>query len=120
MNPEHRSCSGHPVGFQVQIRYGRRRLHSARGCDPSSDGVYIEVRAVTLPDGTPVELEIEAGGRHWVVQAVVAHRDVCGIVARFLDPQPELVADLARAEALPMPLPAPAPVRAPLLERTWH
>ena len=120
MNPERRSCARQPIGFAVQIRYGKRRLHSACGRDLSRDGLYLELRAVTLPEGTPVELEIDALGRQWLVPAVVTHRDSCGIGVSFLDPQPQLVADLTQADALPMPRLPLTLVRAPLLQRPGH
>ncbi len=120
MNPERRSCTRHPVGFAVQIRYGKRRLHSAYGRDLSSDGLYLELRAVTLPEGTPVELEINALGYQWLVPALVTHRDSCGIGVSFLEPQPQLVADLIQADARPRTPPPYTPVRAPLLERQGH
>jgi len=120
MNPERSLCARHPVGFAVQIRYGRRRLHSARGLEPSIHGLYLELRAITLPEGTPVELEIDAPGRQWLVPAVVTCRDRRGIAVRFVDPQPALASDLAQADALPMPPPATDPLRVPLLERPGH
>lgn len=118
MNPERSPCARHAVGFPVQIRYGKRRLHSAYGHDLSVDGLYLELRAVTLPEGTPVQLEIDALGRQWLVPSVVARRDSCGIGVSFVEPQPELVAGLLQADALPMPPPPYTPVRAPLLQRS--
>jgi hypothetical protein len=120
MNPERRSCPRQPVGFAVQIRYGKRRLPSACGRDLTEHGVHLELRAVTLPEGTPVELEIDALGRRWLVQAVVTHGDRSGIGVSFLEPQPQLVADLAQAETLPMSSPLHTPVRAPVLQRPGH
>ena len=120
MNPERRSYPRHPVGFAVQIRYGKRRLHSACGRNLTVDGLYLELRAVTLPEGTPVELEIDTVGRQWLVQAVVTHGDRFGIGVSFLEPQPQLVADLAQAETLPMSSPLHTPVRGPVLQRPGH
>jgi hypothetical protein len=120
MIPERKPCARHPSSFPVQIRYGKRRLHGADGCDPSSEGLYLRVRAVTLPEGTPVELEIDAPGRQWLVPAVVTHCDDSGIGVSFLEPQPQLLSDLAGANAL-RPFQAPqVPLRAPLLQRPGH
>jgi hypothetical protein len=120
MELEHRVGFGHTGGFEVHIRYGRRRLHSAYGHDPSSAGLRLELRAVTLPEGTPVQLEIQALGRRWLVPAVVTCRDRRTIAVRFLEPQPDLAADLTRVAALPPPGSVRARVRLPLLNRASH
>ena len=75
---------------------------------------------MTLPEGTPVELEIDTVGRQWLVQAVVTHGDPFGIGVRFIEHQPQLVADLSQAETLPMSPPLHTPVRAPVLQRPGH
>lgn len=120
MESEHRVGPGHTGGFEVHIRYGRRRLHSAYGHDPSSAGLHLELRAVTLPEGTPVQLEVQTLGRRWLVPAVVTRRDGRAIVVRFLEPQPELAADLTRAATLLPPGSVRAPARLPLLNRASH
>lgn len=118
MNPERSYRARHPAGFAVQIRYGRRRLHSAYGRDLTIHGLYLELRAMTLPEGTPVELEIDALGHPWLVQAVVTQGDRCGIAVSFIEPQPQLAAELAGADWVPMsPRPA-SPSRVPLLQRS--
>jgi hypothetical protein len=120
MTPDSPVTARYRAGFQVHIRYGRRRLHSAFGRDPSVDGLYLELRAVTLPEGTPVDLEIEALGRHWLIPSVVTHRDQDGIGVSFIEPQPGLVAELAQAEPQPMPPPQYTPARTALLQRHRH
>jgi hypothetical protein len=120
MTPEPNPCARHQAGFQVHIRYGRRRLHSACGRNPSHDGLYLEVRSVTLPEGTPVELEIKAKGRLWLVPAVVARHDASGIEVSFIEPQPDLVAELSQVDAQPLPATHYAPARGPLLQRHGH
>ncbi len=117
MNPEPNPCARHLAGFQVHIRYGRRRLHSACGRNPSPDGLYLEVRAVTLPEGTPVDLEIKAQGRLWLVPAVVVHCDAAGIEVSFVEPQPDLIAELSQDDDQPLPAALQIPVRGPLLQR---
>jgi len=116
-------CATAQVGFPVQIRYGKRRLHSALGHDITPQGVYLEVRAVTLPEGTPVEVEIDAFGRRWLVAAVVTGSDRGGIEVSFDDPQPQLAAALAvgLTEGGGLPLaPLPSATRGPLLQRPGH
>jgi len=120
MSSEPRPCARHPVGFPVQIRYGKRRLHSAYGRDLTVDGLYLQLRAVTLPEGTPVELEIDAMGRRWLVQAVVIQGDPCGIGVSFVDPQPQLLAGLAKAGDRPLSQPPHTALCAPLLQRPGH
>jgi PilZ domain len=120
MNPDRSYNARYPAGFSVQIRYGRRRLHGAYGRDLTIHGLYLELRAMTLPEGTPVELEIDALGHPWLVQAVVTHGDRCGIGVRFIEPQPQLVAELAGADLIPMSPRPPTPSRAPLLQRPGH
>jgi hypothetical protein len=120
MTPEPNPCARHQAGFQVHIRFGRRRLHSARGRNPSSEGLYLEVRAVTLPEGTQVELEIRARDHQWLVPAVVTLRDPDGIGVSFLDPQPALVAELNQSDPQTPPAVTAAPFRGPLLQRPGH
>ena len=120
MSPKPTPYARHRAGFPVQIRYGKRRLHSALGHDLSTRGVYLELRAVTLPEGTPVELEIDALGRQWLVEAVVTQTDGGGIKVSFVEPQAQLAAGLTTAGDLPMAPPLPAPRRVPQLQRPGH
>lgn len=120
MNAECVLPDRHHVGFQVHIRYGRRRLHGGSGSHPSADGLHLELGALTLPEGTPVDLEIQALGRQWLIPSVVTCRDPDGIAARFVEPQPELAAELALVGALSMPPPRRLPARSPRLHRPGH
>jgi len=106
---ERRYCARHPIDLSVYIRYRRRRFRGAQGRDLSVGGMYLEVHALTLPIGTPVELEFSRLGRHWLLPAVVVHGSHSGIHVMFRDPQPALFHDIIQgADALPPPR-APQP-----------
>jgi len=103
MSVERRYCARHPVDIRVHIRYRNRRFYSGRARNLSTDGMYLEVRSLTLPTGTLVELELDAGARDRYVPALVVHRDHGGIGVMFRDPQTELLRelDLARESVVP-------------------
>ncbi len=101
MNSERRACARHPADVPVQIRYRRRRFIGAQGRNLSIEGMYLEVRNLTLPCGTLVDLELESSGRSWLIPAIVVHRDGSGVGVMFCDPQPAL------ADGLPAREPGP-------------
>jgi hypothetical protein len=103
MSVERRYCSRHPVDIRVHIRYRNRRFYSGRARNLSSDGMYLEVRSVTLPTGTLVELELDSGETDRLIPALVVHRDRRGIGVMFRDPQTELLRELARARESVVP-----------------
>jgi hypothetical protein len=105
MLPERRCCERHPIGVQVQIRYGRRRFCSAYGRNLSVAGIWVEVHALTLPVGTLVELEFEVQGQPCLVSARVVQSETTGIGMVFAKPQPGLVANLAQVADLPPAFP---------------
>jgi hypothetical protein len=90
MGVERRYCVRYTVDFPVQIRYRKRRFLCGQARDLSADGLYLEVRNLTLPSGTLVELELDLEGKQWLVAAVVVHHHWSGIGVMFRDPQPEL------------------------------
>ncbi|MFD2111362.1 PilZ domain-containing protein [Thiorhodococcus fuscus] len=100
MTVEHRYGSHRPADIEVHIEYRKRRFFSARGRNISDQGMYLAVRNLTLPKGTMVTLDFQAGGRDWAVDAIVAHHDAAGISVTFRDPQPDLV-QLVRLTELP-------------------
>jgi len=86
--------------LRVYIRYRRRRFHAARARELSSVGMTLAVQSLTLPNGTPIELEFRGPNRSWLIAAAVTHSDNSGIGVIFCDPQPELLASIGyRAEA---------------------
>jgi hypothetical protein len=103
MSVERRYSSRHPVDVRVQIRYRKRRFYCAHARNLSTDGMYLDIQAVTLPSGTLVELELDHQGRDWLVPAVVVHQDGRGIGVMFRDPQVDLFRDLTRSKACLMP-----------------
>ncbi|MEY6433156.1 PilZ domain-containing protein [Thioalkalicoccus limnaeus] len=90
MSVERRYSTRHPVDFLVYIRYRRRRFSEAAARNLSVQGLYLDVRALTVPTGTFVELEFDCLGREWLLPALVIHRESNGIGIMFCDPQPEL------------------------------
>jgi hypothetical protein len=101
---ERRYSARHPIELAVQVLYRGRRFLGARGRNLSSQGLYLEMRHVTLPVGTLVELEMDCLGREWLVEAVVVHHGRTGAGFMFREPQPALYAGLTRlGPAMPPP-----------------
>jgi hypothetical protein len=96
MSVERRYGERFPVDFRVQIRYRKRRFLCARARDLSTDGLYLEVRNLTLPSGTLIELELDHRGKYRLIPAVVIHHSGPGVGIMFRDPQPELFRDLVQ------------------------
>lgn len=96
MNIERRYCARHPIDLHVSIRYRKRRFICARGCNLSDQGMFLEVRNLTLPIGILVELELECLGKDWLIPAIVVHHRGSGIGVMFRDPQPALYRGLTR------------------------
>jgi hypothetical protein len=94
MSVERRYGARHAVDFRVQILYRKRRFYSARARNLSEDGMYLDVRSVTLPTGTLVELELDSDGKDRLVPAVVVHRGDGGVGVMFRHPQAELLREL--------------------------
>lgn len=86
---DHATCD-----LPIFIRYRKRHFQGTRLRALSSHEVEVAVRALTLPPGTPVELEFLHSGRNWRLPAQVASGSADGIGLRFQDPQPELLRDL--------------------------
>ena len=110
MFTERRLSARHPLALPVQILYGKRRFSRARSRNLSLQGMYLEVRNVILPPGTPLELELDCLGRQWHLEAVVVHRDEAGVGLMFREPQREIYEGLIqgavkgeRCESLPIP-----------------
>jgi hypothetical protein len=78
----------------VYIRYRKRRFHAARARELSSVGMTLAVQSLTLPTGTPIELEFRGPGRTWLIAAAVTHSDNSGVGVMFRDPQPALLASI--------------------------
>ena len=91
----------HPIELQVHIHYGKRRFFCARGRDVSQRGMSLEVRNLTLPTGTRVDLEFHGLDQDGRVEATVVHRDCAGIQVLFAEPQPELFPGLEPLSAPP-------------------
>lgn len=96
MTIERRYCARHPIDLHVSIRYRKRRFICARACNLSDQGMFLEVRNLTLPTGVLIELELECLGTAWLIPAIVIHRRGSGIGVMFRDPQPVLYQGLTR------------------------
>jgi hypothetical protein len=75
----------------VFIRYGRRRFQADSLRAVSSQELEIAVSALTMPPGTPVEVEFLHSGRHWRLPAQVARGNGHGLGLRLKVPQPDLL-----------------------------
>lgn len=102
MTIEHCQNDQHSGDLQVQIHYGKRRFCHARGRDLSSGGISLDVRHLTLPIGTVIDLEFREPGNNRLIEAIVTHQDHAGIKVSFLDCRSGFSAMLDRI-ALPPP-----------------
>ena len=83
------------VDLPVYIRYGKRPFHGGRVSEFAEDGLTIEIRALRLPVGTPIELELSALGTSWRVPAIVTDEDPSSIGVMFCETQDALFTGLA-------------------------
>jgi hypothetical protein len=104
MNSEPQDATGHGGELPVYIRYGRRPFLGSHARDVSAGGMFLSVQSLTLPVGTPVELELSCLGRGWLIPAVVVRGDNAGICVKFCEPQPELVRGMSAALDMPPPM----------------
>ncbi|WP_295403735.1 PilZ domain-containing protein [uncultured Thiocystis sp.] len=91
----------HLIELQVHIHYGKRRFFCARGRDLSERGIYLDVRNLTLPTGTLIDLEFHGLEQDSRIEATVVHQDSAGIQVLFAVPQPELSPGLKQISAPP-------------------
>jgi hypothetical protein len=103
MTVERRYSARHPIDLPVYIRYRKRRFIRAHACDLSNQGMFLEVRNLTLPDGTQIELELECLGKDWLIPSIVVHHRGAGIGVMFLEPQPDLYRGVTQAEPMRQP-----------------
>jgi hypothetical protein len=103
MTVERRYSTRYPVDFQVHILYRRRRFSYSKARNLSEQGMYLDIRAVRLPTGTLVELELHCLGKEWLIPAVVVHHHGGGVGVMFRDPQPELYRGVIEHRQLQMP-----------------
>ncbi len=104
MEQEHRYSARHRIDLPVYIRYGRRPFQAACAVELSVAGMFLAVHALTLPVGTPVELEFSGLGRDWLLPAVVVHGDNSGVGVMFREPQPELFQGMIARAVMPPPV----------------
>lgn len=95
MTIEHRYSARHSVALDVQIHYRKRKFLSARGSNLSDQGMYLQVRCLTLAVGTMVDLEFRCLDRDWLVPAIVVHQNAQGMGVMFRDAQFDLAEALA-------------------------
>ncbi|NBC49078.1 MAG: PilZ domain-containing protein [Gammaproteobacteria bacterium] len=106
MTGERRYGARHPLDLPVYIRYHKRPFLGATACNLSIGGMFLSVQALTLPNGTPIELELRCAGKRWLLPAIVTYGDNSGIGVMFQEPQPALFHELIehRNAELPPPL----------------
>lgn len=105
MPRERRYCARHPLELPVYIRYHKRPFLTATARNLSAGGLFLSVKALTLPTGTPIELECRCLGKRWLLPAIVIHGDNRSIGVMFKSPQTELFHDLIQhTDALPQPV----------------
>jgi hypothetical protein len=104
MITERRYGARHRIELPVYIRYGRRPFLGARARDLSVGGMFLSVQSLTLPIGTPIELELSCLGQDWRIPAVVVHGDNTGIGVMFREPQAALFQGLVADADMPPPI----------------
>jgi hypothetical protein len=65
--------------------------------------MFLSVKALTLPAGTPIELELRSLGKRWLLPAIVIHGDNSGIGVMFESPQNALFHELMHQHTAAMP-----------------
>jgi len=103
MDQERRDSAQHPIDLPVYIRYGGRPFQGVCAVQVSVGGMVLSVHALTLPVGTPIELEFVSLGREWLIPAVVEHGDNSGVGVLFREPQPELFQGMSSGAVMPPP-----------------
>jgi hypothetical protein len=106
-NRERRFGARLGIAQPVYIRYLKRPFLGANARNLSPNGMFLAVRALTLPVGTRVELEVRCVGKRWLLPAIVIHGDSSGLGVMFRQPQPALFRELTQTRHAALPL-APA------------
>lgn len=100
---ERRYCARHRLELPVYIRYHKRPFLTATARNMSAGGMFLSVKALTLPAGTLIELELRALGKRWLLPAIVIHGDSTGIGVMFQTPQTALFQELINDATAVMP-----------------
>ena len=103
MPTERRYCARHRFELPVYIRYHKRPFLTATARNVSAGGMFLSVKALTLPTGTPIELELRCLGKRWLLPAIVIHGDNSGIGVMFESPQSALFKELISDTSAAMP-----------------
>jgi hypothetical protein len=96
MRKERRFGARRPIDLPVYIRYRKRRFLGAQARNITIGGMFLEVQSLTLPIGTPVELEFREFGRSWLIPGIVIRGNSQGIGVMFRDTQPDLFRELTQ------------------------
>ncbi len=105
MRKERRFGVRRPIDLPVYIRYRKRRFLGAQARNITVGGMFLEVQSLTLPIGTPVELEFREFGRSWLIPGIVIRGNSQGIGVMFRDAQPDLFRELTQLRAdMPPPV----------------
>jgi hypothetical protein len=103
MPRERRYDARHRLDLPVYIRYHKRPFLAAMARNVSAGGMFLSVKALTLPTGTPIELELRSLGKRWLLPAIVIHGDNSGIGVMFESPQNALFHELISETSAAMP-----------------
>ena len=103
MTAERRYCARHPLDLPVYIRYRKRPFLTAKARNVSASGMCLSVKALTLPAGTPIELEFRALGKRWLLPAIVTHSDNSSIGVMLQSQQSALFQELINGANDSMP-----------------
>lgn len=90
MHHDHTGGWLQPLNLDIDIRYRNLRPFPARARRIWINGIALEVRGVTLPAGTAVELHFDVEGRPYQLPAVVAESRPGTLILHFDTPQRDL------------------------------
>ena len=107
MRTERRTAARRLIDLPVYIRYRKRRFLAAQARNIAVGGMFLDVQSLTLPVGTPVELEFRQVGHGWLIPGIVIRGNSQGIGVMFRDAQPDLLRELTQLGA-PMSVPPAA------------
>ncbi|MCF6283118.1 MAG: PilZ domain-containing protein [Candidatus Polarisedimenticolaceae bacterium] len=101
------------INKEIHLIY-RKRAFTAYAVNLSSEGMGLQVEALSIPTGMFLELDFHIGDKHWQIPAVVTHSSTRELGVMFLSKQDLLYTSLLSDHCRPAPqaqlLTSPFPV----------
>lgn len=77
------------VNKEIQLIY-RKRSFTAYAVNLSSEGMGLQIEALSIPTGMFLELDFHIGDKHWQIPAAVTHSSTRELGVMFLSKQDQL------------------------------